>query len=362
MKNLTIVIILAALTLASCKKNDQPSLTPEEPIGNVLYIGGYIDDPNLFERPVYWKDGKLVLLPLPENSKSGTVTGLQYANNTLYACGTYIDKTDGQRKGAIWKNGVFSKVAVPAGTNEVSIKDMVLSGGNIYLVGAAYPNAPICYWKNNTVIAVNKEAGTNFGSEASAISVDGNDVYLAGFVTSSDGNKTFPCYWKNGKRIDLPLSNNQSAGSVNDIIVRKGVVYASGEEEFSNQHNALYWVNGQLKISEPDNTVSSVAYGMYVNNNTIMQAGYINSNNAIKPVWWNNGVRNELPLVQVNTPAFTESIMQSKEDVYVTGYGEKIVGTKTIDMPCYWKNGVLHELPMPGNAGYGVASKMVMGF
>lgn len=107
--------------------------------------------------------------------------------------------------------------------------------------------------KNNEVFLDNVQ-----GTQINAISLDGNDIYSAGFINDIYESKA--AVWKNGEAIPLYTYGNMGKRSqVLGLKVVDGVVYACGYYEDGFKYGCV-WVNGELYASYPHNTVRDIDF------------------------------------------------------------------------------------------------------
>jgi hypothetical protein len=118
------------------------------------------------------------------------------------------------------------------------------AGPAVYVAGyytdAGFHMHP-CYWKDGTRIDL--DLGSAPGGEATAITVSGGSVYVAGQTAGT------PCYWKDGSKTDLGIGG-ATAGYANAIAVSGGTVYAAGDYVNAGSIRLCYWQGG-TKIDLP---------------------------------------------------------------------------------------------------------------
>ena len=164
------------------------------------------------------------------------------------------------------------------------------------------------------------------------------DIYIGG--DCENGADSYPCYWKNGARVDLPYeySNNDGNGTLNcvySIFVDGNDVYCGGSYIIDNilyNNNACYWKNGVLNKVNSNSTASGIN-SICVINGVVFSAGY--DNNAC---FWINGKEYPLPMPSNYSNSSTaKSIAVDKDtfDFYIAGSVWNISGGAA----CYWKNG-----------------------
>ena len=114
---------------------------------------------------------------------------------------------------------------------------------------ASNDNGIVTYWKNNKPVYVTD--GT-YNAIAFAITVSGNDVYIAGTEGrfENGGYQIFPTYWKNGNHINL--TNGSLDGGAFGITVSRNDVYVAGTQSDGFGYFATYWKNGKaVTLSNP---------------------------------------------------------------------------------------------------------------
>jgi len=104
-----------------------------------------------------------------------------------------------------------------------------------------------------------------------------NKIYIGG--TYSDGVTTKPCYWVDGKRVDLPEASNGT------IAVENSIVYTTGNyvDVVGRTNKACYWVDGIKHDLDSYFAVSHIA----VTNGKV----YIGGSSERYPYLWADGKR-----------------------------------------------------------------------
>jgi hypothetical protein len=175
-------------------------------------------------------------------------------------------------------------------------------------------------------------------SDANAITISGNDVYIAGFGPDS------PAYWKNGSIVNFPTTGYSE---IYGIAVSGSDVYISGLSSNSNSEVATCWKNG-VRDTLTASPVNSMAISVAVNGNDVYVAGSTAGFLVNTAVYWKNG--GQFNLTNSTTTGFATGItLDANNNVYVCGGGEAISdnpSTFTILPMLYWKNGVLVDSKM----------------
>ncbi|MFC5412363.1 hypothetical protein ACFPMF_23765 [Larkinella bovis] len=88
------------------------------------------------------------------------------------------------------------------------------------------------YWENQRLHRL--EMGTARETGCYGLQKQGNDLYIAGYFVDPDDDRTKPCYWQNGRKIDLPLPGDlafDKAGA-RDLVFFQGALYLLGDIDF----------------------------------------------------------------------------------------------------------------------------------
>jgi hypothetical protein len=197
---------------------------------NDVYIAGYQWN-GAKDEAIYWKNG--------------TVTTL--TNGRLEATAMYVfvngsDVYVGGIENSIakyWKNGVAADLFVYDWL--LGGFAMVFSNSTLHCVGTS--NNVIKYWKNGNETTISSSV---VSGKAVAMAIDGDDVYVLGYLVNAGTSYDIACYWKNG--VMYPLSDGSKQVSVTSIVVKKEIVFVGGFG-LNSQWNtvARYWKNGVVK-------------------------------------------------------------------------------------------------------------------
>jgi len=327
MKTPIAFLLLLVAAVSSCKKN---SPKPDSKTSNHVYVAG---SAGAASDVVYWEDNSLKNLTtnyangvgeaIAVNGKDVYVAGYRYSNlNTnsvqvatywkngfahtltdtispswaiaiaisgsdVYVAGV-VTQSNGMRRAAVWKNEV--EMPLQFGANVVSSEatGLAVSNSDVYVVGnGATPEfyGIAAYWKNGVETDLNDPY--NSLARATAITVNGQDVYVAGDVGSQSA-----AYWKNGTLTALSADGISSFAT--GIQVQNGDVYIAGEaypvvngQTANFVYSMVYWKNGSVVNTDWRNHSSSVMNvgSMKVIDTNVYVAGSI----GVNPVYWNNG-------------------------------------------------------------------------
>lgn len=245
----------------------------------------------------------------------------------------------------LWTDGVGQKLS----NKESEANAVAVSGDNVYVAGywsetidhVRYTYATI--WENG----VEKKIGETVYSNARAVFISGNDVYAAGAegVQSLRGYTNYPVVWKNGVAQKLA-----EKGEVYAIYVSGGDVYAVGNVfDENNVMRAAIWKNGDIQMFDEEYTQ---AHSVYVSGTDVYVSGLEavrgESGTAYYGFLWKNGVYSRF---ENSNRAYHVSVWDG--DLYVGGsvdFGEGGSGSARL-----WKNGAMQELSNTYSYVYGVA-------
>ena len=202
---------------------------------------------------------------------------------------------------------------------------------NVYVAGRTDDSVTYvrqaAYWKNE--VAVILTHGTE-DAAANAITVVGDDVYAAGYTTDANG-AYIATYWKNGVQENLTTNTtNASAGS---IAVHGNDVYIAGFVESS----AVYWKNGQ-RVTLPllqGMSIGSSA-GIAVQGSDIYVTGYQIGAGGASAVCWKNNIPTRLAN-EISCYAGKNIVLQDGQTYMPATYIRPYASNTVIN---YWKNDV----------------------
>jgi hypothetical protein len=182
-------------------------------------------------------------------------------------------------------------------------------------------------WKNGAPQPLSDTAN---GSIATAVAVDGRDVYVAG--CSSLGITV----WKNGVAEAI---SGASEGCAEDITIVNGNVYVVGYESY----HPMLWTNGVGQILPHDMSGRADARALVASETDVYVAGWTLVTTRTSPTstfttqaatLWKNG--EAIVLSNPLWPAIAEGVALDGPDVYVSGF-EAVAGFGVAQL---WKNGV----------------------
>lgn len=299
-----------------------------------VYVAGFVvaDQGKI---PAYWKNGRLVLLDSAKyyNANFYQTAGansIAVSGNDVYVAG-YLTGYTANRLGAYWKNGVGGDV----GSSYQELTSLAILNNDFYMVGFRSSiwgtGDPATYYKNGSRVDITDGSA---GSDAVALAISGNDVYMAGVSITgnvSDGNQHLMAkYWKNGNPVNLTDGTKWSEAS--SIAVSGADVYVAGVEDNGGAFFVCkYWKNG-VPVNLTDGTTDADVTSIAVSGSDVYVAG--RESDVAK--YWKNG--NPVNLTDGTKWATATSITVSGNDVYVAGHETTAVGTEDF-VAKYWKDG-----------------------
>lgn len=190
-------------------------------------------------------------------------------------------------------------------------------------------------------------------AEATAITVQGGVVYVAGSYVDSEG-RGIPCYWKDGNRIDLPIPTDSAKAFTTGIAVWGNTVYTSGYYLSRDRgYISCYWENDDrtdfrdYSFTTAITVQDGITYvtGWYGNGN----GWYGNGNDLTRTAcYWVNGNITDLPVPQGAGSAEATCIAVKDGKVYIGGsYMNSPNPNTSLLILCYWVNGIITDLTNP---------------
>ena len=247
--------------------------------GDDVYVAGWFDNGSC-----YWKNGQQINLTINRDSQAFAI-GIRN-NGDVYVGGYYMSNHH-YYVPCFWKNGNNRSNLPAAEDGEVYDITFDETGNMRYYAGnttkldnfSGYP-PKACYWRhtNRTDLPLGGSNMDIYGSYANGITMDGDDVYLAGYTNRYEfyGEEEttggdFPQYWKNSTIHDLeggPITEF-GTGAAYDIRVADGNVIVVGIATRGPNYDdsgtsACYWLNGELHYLEDVSGVWSEAKGVFI--------------------------------------------------------------------------------------------------
>jgi len=205
----------------------------------------------------YWDNGiPFYLVTLLLAGPSVVATGITTSDQDIYACG--YQYYGAKRYAIVWKNGVAGSLSNIT-TQDAQPFAIQVSGQNVYVAGylnnGNHDVATI--WVNGQPTAL---LGDTVNSYANALTIVGNDIYIAGYRAQSNGSNHVALYWKNGNPVTL--SDGTADASTTGIALAGTDLYVAG-----NMGGGILWKDG---VGQP---LSTSTTGLFGDNNSLYLAG-----------------------------------------------------------------------------------------
>jgi len=255
----------------------------------------------------------------------------------IYIAGGGYSTTNNIAK--VWGAGLEQDLTMGAG--DVNATSIFVSGNDIYVSGYSfgwydhnrsyYRAAMAIIWRNGVGQALTN--GTN-EAEALSVFVFNNDVYVAGYESSS--TKRVARLWKNGVVQPISSSTNETSGAA--VYVSDNDVYVAGYELVGSTAVAKIWKNG-IAQSLGDGMHDTYATSVFVSGSDVYVSGYGNSEGKGPAIVWKNGIAQQL---ESGSHAYINSIYVENGNVFAAGSEVAEIGTNQYGpkKAVAWKNGV----------------------
>ena len=202
---------------------------------------------------------------------------------------------------------------------------------NTYVYAVGQSGSDAVYWRNEDFFVLPRVGVGATGEIATSIAVSNNVVYIAGQILYS-ASSFEAVYWRNGQPVNLPRGNARISEAT-AITVFDNDVYITGRAD----DDAVYWRNNQIVILPRGEAERAVATSMAVLGRDIYVAGYLVYRDITQAVYW----RSDGQPVTLSHGGIAQSITISGNNVYVAGR----VGNNAV----LWTNGRPSNLPNPRN-------------
>ncbi|HMI60205.1 MAG TPA: Ig-like domain-containing protein [Puia sp.] len=259
--------------------------------GTDVFIGGTTINRNNWEVASYWKNGIPVQVSDPANDFQSYTTAIAVSGGDIFVASYAVrEQACPNCNGPIWNayyyrigSGGTSRVLLNTDTNRISTVayGMAISGNDVYIAGALQSDnfyRVATYWKNDVNGAVALTPGGSW-AEATAIGVQGGDVYVAGY----DGCPNFGCLrtaklWKNDMHGFVNLTGGATDAYASCLTTSDTAQYVGGfEVNAAGLKVAKFWkVRGSsvTPIVLTDGTTDAAVNAITASGNDIFLAGY----------------------------------------------------------------------------------------
>ena len=228
---------------------------------------------------------------------------LQTSFNTAIHRAVYYK--NGEKKYLGGENEYTEAAGITVNANDVYIAGLIMDGGKKSIV----------YWKNGIKNIVIEEQVAFV--KVHDLKVVGNDMYILG-----KRNLT-PCYWKNGKMIEFANGNLTAVGT--RIFVENNNVYVMGHCRIGGKEQASYWKNGVLTTLSDGTSIGQVTSLKIIGNDT-----YITMVDGENAYYIKNDKKNHLG------KGIANDINVSDNDIFISG---SVLLPNGGSVAAYWKNG-----------------------
>jgi hypothetical protein len=222
-----------------------------------VYIAGYVTGDN-GPLPVYWHNGNLVYLnSIPYGGTKARASNIYVDGSDVYVSGAALFDT---AYPVYWKNGTAYPLPLPSGYRGTSVPlPIYVAGGNVYVFGHLHrkrtptnwdtSERPV-YWENAVLaplFPLTDGAGYSYGG-----TVFNGVPYSAGAYV--DGALYTPSVWANHLRQPLTMIDAGLYGMAHDVFVNWSGIFVAGwtyQSADQTDPEALltavpcYWVNGR---------------------------------------------------------------------------------------------------------------------
>jgi hypothetical protein len=285
------------------------------------------------------------------NTATGTASGNAVNLGTIAACGNTINLSGVyiagmlDRRAVIWKDGVPTFLTPVPTVDKIAYAYKVkVYNNDVYVLGAEGDTSnggdghitTIKLWKNGVVTNIASNESIPYGFD-----VYNGNVYIVG--TDQSNSVPISKIWVNGVASVLPIDTFFFARP-SDVKVLNGDVYVSGTANATNVTNAIramYWKNGVINILTSASRFAR-AYSLFIDNSDVYVAG---DDNSIG-VYWKNNIKTNLTMQPLSTYSYGNSIFVQNNDVYVAGsqeYYNPLTGAG-YQNATYWKNNIANVI------------------
>jgi hypothetical protein len=214
------------------------------------------------------------------------------------------------------------------------------------------------YWEQDKMHRL--ELGSAQETGCYGLQKQGNDLYIAGYYVDPADERPKPCYWKNGRKIDLPLPSNMpyDRAGVRDLQLFQDALYLLGSIDLQP---VLLKINGN---SAPERIIlkgfpsavegGELSTGNLAQYNDQLFIGGVqvlkkNGANVVHPGYWTVDRLDSVRFQEIdNRPvkALAFSILPFDQGIFIAGE-LKDLNDRAAPIPTIWKNGTRFQLSQP---------------
>ncbi len=259
--------------------------------------------------------------------------------------GVYIAGTLGGSIAVVWENGRLKELT--DGSENAAARAVSVDGNNVWVAGSEFNSGlrrwEAKVWKNG--VPQMQEAGATEHALAVSLAASGGDVYAAGQIYQQLPGllRTMAVVWKNGELTRLTDGSTEAEASA--VAVSGSDVYVAGRvrsnDATGGKYVAVLWKNS---VPQPlsDGTYDVMVTAVSVSNGVVYVTG-VESRDEFTPMLWRDGVPTELN-DSSHGNAIPFGLCVDGADVYVAGSCGWYEGEKG-DHAVLWKNGGIGLLP-----------------
>ncbi|MCL2044154.1 MAG: hypothetical protein FWG89_08450 [Treponema sp.] len=296
----------------------------------IVYTSGYYYMEFLKATPSYWINTRRTELPIPVGATSGYANNITVVNGTVYTAGTYtigdgLD-SDSSQKACYWTDTARTDLPVPNNARGISVSGITVENGTVYTVGfynvdSGGSKYVPCYWigTERVDLLIPDEATSGY---ANNITVVNGTVYTVGTYIIGDGwssnSSQKACYWIGTTCTDLPIPAGAKTANASGITVVDGTVYTIGNYgDFPNHiSRSCYWINTtRTDLPLPNGIMATNATEITIVNGAVYTAGTDFFGNHS----WTGTVFVNLPIPSGMYRAFTSGTTLINGTVYTSG-------------------------------------------
>ena len=218
-------VLFAAVVAVGCKRSPKN----KEYVYDV-YVAGYEG-----KAPMLWKNGEPT--KLSHNGTDAIATAVFVSGNDVYAAGLECVYDNGQDQadppryvGVFWKNGIISRFTDLAGKADLEVKDLFVSGNDVYVVGFEERNSKkvAMLWTKRGESGRWETKDLTDGSKgaiASSVYVIDNHIYVTGSELKENSTIDIAMLWTKAADSDTwevkKLTNGETDASARSVYVVK---------------------------------------------------------------------------------------------------------------------------------------------